>query len=135
MPYVIKRFDLEALPSSLARTGALPDFPVVYLIFDGAEVFYVGATKSLYNRWSAHRNNHRIGRIIRRRTSKVGWIKVPVEQLPDFESALIQFFRPKFNTIRQGKTYFHANHGVGIRKNAPYSRLLISDLQSDSNGK
>lgn len=119
MPYVIKRLDLEALPSSLAHAGALPDFPVVYIVYDEAQVFYVGATKSLFNRWGAHCRSWQLKKILKRKDVKVAWVKVAIEQLPDFELALIHFLNPKINSIRKGRVYHHENHG----RRRQYSRL------------
>lgn len=107
MPYNIKRLDLNALPCALANGGALPDFPVLYIIFDPSQVFYVGATKSLFNRWSGHRADHRIQNILKRKNVKVAWIRASVEQFAEFECALIQFLNPKINCIRKGKTYHY----------------------------
>lgn len=124
MPYTIKRLDLNALPSSPTadKQCVLPDFSVAYIIFDSTEVLYVGATKSLFNRWSALRTDGRFGKRIRRKGVKVAWIAVGVEQLCDLEFALIQFLNPKFNQLRRGKTYHHAD--IKRHRVVNYSRLV-----------
>lgn len=111
MPYIIRRFNLDALPFTPTRKEpTLPHFPVVYIIFDEeGRVFYVGATKSLYSRWSAHRTNPKLRSVLKRKNVKVAWIRATIEQLSDFEYALIQFLNPKLNLIRNGKSYHHAN--------------------------
>lgn len=123
MPYKILRLNLDALPSSnvLGREISLPDFPVVYVIFSRSEVFYVGATKSLYRRWSAHRNEPKFAQTLRRSDVRVGWVAVQIEQLNSFATALIRFFNPKLNERPNRRTYYHANHGRWRRPN--YQRL------------
>lgn len=123
MPYVIRRLDLSALPSSPSRAGALPDFPVVYIIHNETEVFYVGATKSLFNRWGAHCRSWQLEKIVKRKDVRVTWIRANVEQFADFELALIQFLKPKINSIRKGRVYHHGDHGAHKRKGIRYVRL------------
>lgn len=126
MPYTIRRFDLSALPSSLTgiKTGVieLPDFPVVYIIFNDDEIFYVGATKSLFNRWSGLRSDHKIDGVLRRKGTRIAWSTVNFEQLSDFELALIQFLHPKLNYMRRGKTY-HYNGAGNNRRRLQLKRL------------
>lgn len=117
MPLTIRRLDLTRLPSTFTaftgknKTVTLPDFPVLYVIFNSDEVFYVGATKSLFNRFSGLKSDHKINHVLVKRDTKIAWIAVKFEQLCSFELALIQFLKPKLNSIRSGKTYHY--NGVG----------------------
>lgn len=112
MPYIIRRLDLTALPSC-SPDDSLPDYPVIYIVFDKQQVYYVGATRSLLNRWPGHRNNYPLRKIVKRSTVKVAWAAVRVEQFADLEPALIQFLSPKLNRCRKGKTYHHQSNGNG----------------------
>lgn len=127
MPY-IRRLDISALPYSFTSKGTLPDFPVVYVIFNDSEVFYVRATVSLYRRWSAHRNNPNLRKVTKDRTVKVAWISAPVRQFSDLKLALIQFLNPKLNKYRKGKTCHYQELSYS-RKRATHHRL-----ESRSNG-
>ena len=122
MPYNIKRLDLNALPFCSTREGALPDFPVLYIIFDDETVYYVGATVSLFNRWSGHRSDWKVRSVIKRRGVKVAWIVADVKQFSDFELALIRFLKPKLNRMETG--YHHAN--IKRPKRNDYQRLKKS---------
>lgn len=126
---IIKRLDLNALPFSLTnKTPVLPDFPVAYVIFSDEAVFYVGATKSLFNRWGGHLSSWKIGKVLKRKNVKVAWVKATIEQLPVFESALINFLNPKLNMMRGSRTYHHAHIK---RPNRKPSRLR---LETNGNG-
>lgn len=120
MPYNIRRFDLNALPSALTaiKKGviALPDYPVVYIIFGQEEAYYVGATKSLFNRWSGLKNDSRINKFLGQKGVKIAWFAASMEQLSGFELALIQFLNPKVNCMRRGKTYHYNGIGNNTRR-------------------
>lgn len=125
MPYNILRFDLHALPFSPTHKGCkLPDSPVTYIIFDDRQIFYVGATKSLFNRWSALKSDWRMQKVIKRKKTKVAWVSCTIAQLSDFEPALIQFLNPKFNLMRRGNTYHHAN--IVRKTQKKFTRLEVA---------
>lgn len=134
MPYIIRRLDLSLLPYTFTSIGehnnevALPDFPVLYIIFNNEDVFYVGATRSLFNRFSGLKSDHRIDKFLRKSDTKIAWIAAEIEQLTDFELALISFLNPRLNLVRQGKTYHYNGTGNGRKK---YLRL---QKQSNGNG-
>jgi excinuclease UvrABC nuclease subunit len=129
MPIVIRRLDLRALPCCpvQGKHSTIPDFPVLYIIFDDTQVFYVGATKSLYKRWSAHRSDHRMKKILRREDVRVAWITAEIERFGEYEVALMQFLKPTINFFLNSG-YHHIN--TGVKKRVPYQRLV----QSNGNG-
>lgn len=102
----------------------IPDFPVAYIIFDDSEVFYVGATKSLFNRWNAHLNNPTLGDVVKRKGVKVAWIAVKIAQLGDLEGALIRFLNPSLNAKRNGRVFYYHADIVRPSRTRTYERLI-----------
>lgn len=137
MPYVLRRLDLSLLPSTRTsvsgknQTIELPDFPVLYIVFNETEVLYVGATKSLFNRFGGLKCDPKINRALVKKDTKIAWIAAKMEQLSDFELALIQFLNPKLNMVRSGKTYHYNGTGNGRKR---YLRLDRHQQQSNGNG-
>lgn len=71
----------------------------VYVLFDGAEVVYVGASKDVRLRLATHRQRPQTAsHLPKKKFDRALWMPLPEVVLPDYEGALIRAFLPKYNS-------------------------------------
>lgn len=84
------------LPLSRDIVKALPDRPVIYLVYTERHgVLYVGATKSLTFRWRDHHHRY----LMELADSQIAWFPVNAAELRKIESRVIELLSPPFNWI------------------------------------
>ena len=92
--------DLKDLPSlSLDQRGELPETPGVYLAIDGeGNVQYIGQAENLRTRWAYH--HRRIELEVNSSDVRIAWVSVDKPFLKHIEQALIAYFKPCLNNLR-----------------------------------
>jgi integrase len=96
----VKILDLESLPSlPLAKRGELPELSGVYLAIGGlGEVQYIGQAVNIRDRWVCH--HRRIELEFSGLNVCIAWILVELPLLRHVEQALINYFKPPLNGLK-----------------------------------
>ena len=84
--------ELPSLP--LLECENLPSIAAVYFVMNEAEIYYIGQSKNIKQRFS----NHEVMKEIKDKTGiKVAWLKCCISNLRGIEKAAITSFMPKLN--------------------------------------
>ena len=90
--------DVIRLPSvQLTRRNshALPDTPAVYFVYSARYgLLYIGACRSPRRRWQTH--HHSV--LLKVAGMRIGWLLLPITDLPHVEREMIRRFDPPMNT-------------------------------------
>jgi excinuclease UvrABC nuclease subunit len=92
--------DLTALPSMcLSRRSELPEAPAIYFAIDSlAQIQYIGRSRNLKKRWHSHHRQFQLDVI---KNVRIAWLQCDdVSLLGDIEAALIEWFSPPLNGLR-----------------------------------
>lgn len=135
-PSTVNPLQLPSLPFEWRK--ALPECPAIYFAIDANnKIQYIGSTVNLKQRWiSHHRESHlkAVGEI------RLAWMEVSDKSLlPAIEEALITWFNPPLNNLRDGKCltssgklrvslYIEENLKIELEKLAKVKKRSLSNL-------
>lgn len=82
------------LPLSRDIVKSLPHRPVVYLLYTERHgVLYVGATRSLINRWRDHHHSYFLDLV----ECQIAWFPASEDEIHEIERQIIETLTPPFN--------------------------------------
>ena len=97
----LQSFNHQALPSiPFQFRSKLPSVTGVYLLYLGNDVYYVGQSKNVSDRWQSHDVLDKLALASEVLTSadlRIGWIEVPKQLLNFAEIYLIGLYQPFLN--------------------------------------
>lgn len=90
------------LPSvALEERSQLPEVSCIYFAIDSlGAVQYIGRSTNVRRRWV--KNHHHFEKLTKIGGVQISYLYCEPELLPDIENALIKWFNPPLNTLRQG---------------------------------
>ena len=109
---ILDGFNHEALPSIPFRLRCkLPEIPCVYVAYMGHDVYYVGQTVNLKNRWNGHHVSNKLSvaqNSAVNQDARIGWIELDKQLLTLVEKALIGLLLPILN-VAENERYSTSN--------------------------
>lgn len=92
-PSTINPLTLPSLP--LTERSRLPSCAAIYFALSNEEIFYIGRTTNLRQRWTVH---HLLKQLLSKKLVRVAWLECSdTNLLPEIEAALIDYFKPLLN--------------------------------------
>ena len=108
MPIIDKAFGKPSTFADLSTRKRLPQKSGIYFLWTGSEVTYVGESKNIMKRVSAHAGDSKRGY---RKGDYVSYLEFAVDDLKEIEGYYIWKCKPKFNQSKN-RTAWHGYKGV-----------------------
>jgi excinuclease UvrABC nuclease subunit len=88
---------------------------VVYYLYKGDDIVYIGATSRLMGRVQDHMRSNRFEKNFPKDFDRCEYEVVDKDDLKEIESRMIAKYKPIYNTIRtQEKVYDRFDSGIGL---------------------
>ena len=111
MPIIDKAFGKPSFFVDLSTRKRLPQKSGIYFLWTGSEVTYVGESKNIRTRISAHAGDVKRGYV---RGDYVSYLEFPANDLKEIEAYYIWKCKPKFNQSKN-RTAWHGYIGKSWR--------------------
>jgi hypothetical protein len=122
------------VPGCLPHVGfserrALPAISAVYFALGRkGEVFYIGRSVNVLQRWATLRSHHAGFRLQAMECAALAWYELPLHYLEEVEKACIEDFRPIFNQpwipLHVSKTYWKVFDETDPHRHGTYEHFI-----------